>query len=238
MSDIFGRRALLFVAILCFTVGTILSAVAHEFPLLLTGRTIQGVGGGGIIALCLVITTDIVPLRQRPTYYTIVQLAWAVGSIVGPVVGGSIADHITWRWVFYINLPFCGMGLLLVPWVVRLRAKRGTLTERILRVDWIGVILFNASLCSFLMGITWGGTQFPWSSWHTLVPIVVGVAGVIAALVWEQYFAKAPFLNLSLFRGYSSLAAYFCIFLQGAVVGPSALLQHHPSPSFAAHHTI
>lgn len=218
MSDIFSRRILLFVAVFSFTLGTVLSAAARGFPMLLAGRTVQGFGGGGIIALCLVITTDMVPLRQRPAYYTIVQMAWAIGSVAGPVVGGAIADNISWRWVFYINLPFCCMGMLLVPCVVRIHAKRGTMYERLLQIDWVGVALFNGSVCGFLMGITWGGIQFPWRSWHTVVPIVVGVVGVAGALVWERYFAKHPFVNLSLFRDHSSQAAYACICLQGAVV--------------------
>lgn len=82
-----------------FTVGTALCAAANDFTVMLTGRTIQGIGGGGIITLCQVIFCDIVPLRQRPKYFSIVLGAWSIGTIVGPVIGGALVEHTTWRWV-------------------------------------------------------------------------------------------------------------------------------------------
>ncbi|KAJ5081198.1 major facilitator superfamily domain-containing protein [Penicillium angulare] len=218
LSDIFGRRPLLFLVVVVFTIGTILCSVSHSFSLLLTGRSLQGVGGGGIMAACLVITTDIVPLRQRPTYYAIVQMAWALGTLVGPLIGGAIAQNITWRWIFYINLPFCGIGIVVVPLTVRLDAERPTITERLALVDWIGGFLFISSFCAFLIGITWGGNQFDWSSWRTFVPIIIGLLGIVSSMVWEAYGAKRPFLPMSLFSNLSSIISYLCALLQGALM--------------------
>jgi MFS family permease len=218
LSDIFGRRLILTLVVALFTLGTILCSVSHSFGLLLTGRSLQGVGGGGIMAGCLVITTDIVPLRQRPTYYAIVQMAWAIGTLVGPLVGGIIAQSIIWRWIFYINLPFCAIGLLLVPLTVRLTAERPSILERLALVDWIGGSLFISSLCAFLVGITWGGNQFPWSSWRTFVPIIVGFVGLIGSGVWETFGAKRPFIPMTLFISISSVISYICACLQGALV--------------------
>lgn len=97
LSDVFGRRQLLFLSVLLFTVGTVVCCVAISFTQLLAGRSVQGIGGGGTLSLGLVIMTDIVPLRQRPTYNGIIQIAWAVGTIMGPFIGGLFADHSTVR---------------------------------------------------------------------------------------------------------------------------------------------
>ncbi|KAL5392877.1 hypothetical protein DPSP01_000572 [Paraphaeosphaeria sporulosa] len=218
LSDAFGRRQLLFSSLLLFTIGTVLCCLAENFRTLLAGRSIQGVGGGGALSLVLVIMTDIVPLRQRPKYYSLIQLAWAVGLLSGPIAGGGFAEHTTWRWIFYINFPFCGIGLAMVPFVVRLRAQRASLQDRLMKTDWLGAFLFISSTCSFLIGITWGGTQYPWNSWRTIVPIVLGVAGIVATLCWERHGAPQPFLRLWLFKDHAATAAYACSVLQGLLM--------------------
>ena len=176
LSDIFGRRLFYLISLAFFTIGTLLCCLSQNFTELLAGRSIQGIGGGGLLSLGLVIVTDIVPLRQRPIYVGINQIAWALGSVSGPLIGGLFVQHTTWRWIFYINFPFCGIGFLTVPLVMRLRANRASVRDRLLHdVDWIGGFLFVSSTCSFLIGVTWGGAQYPWTSWRTLVPMIVGV---------------------------------------------------------------
>ncbi|KAK5996431.1 MFS transporter L2 [Cladobotryum mycophilum] len=217
-SDDFGRRPLLFLSVGLFTLGTIICCVAQDFPTLLAGRAIQGIGGSGCISLNNVILTDIVPMRQRPVYIALTGLSWAVGSVTGPLIGGAVAQHSTWRWVFYLNFPFCAIGLAIIPLSVKLSAKRPSVSTRLLRFDWIGMVAFTASASSFLIGITWGGSQFPWGSWHTVVPIIVGVAGLVAAGVWEVYGTERPFIRVSLLCTRSQIAAYFCAILQGIVL--------------------
>lgn len=146
------------------------------------------------------------------------MVAQAVGLITGPMAGGGFAEYSTWRWVFYINFPFCAIGLAMVPFVIRLKAQRASLRERIFRTDWIGASLFISSTCSFLIGITWGGTQYPWDSWRTVMPIVLGVAGIMVTLCWERYGASQPFLRVWLFQNHAAMAAYSCAVLQGLLV--------------------
>ena len=226
LSDIFGRRLLYLISLAFFAIGTLLCCLSHNFKYFLAGRSIQGIGGGGLLALGLVILTDIVPLRQRPIFLGVNQLSWAIGSITGPLIGGLLVQHTTWRWIFYLNFPFCGVGFVTVPLVVRLHAERGSVKERLLSVDWLGGFLFVSSTCSFLIGITWGGTQYPWSSWRTLTPLIVGFAGIIGTILWECYGAPTPFLRLELFNSYSAVSAYIGAALQGLLVckSHSALL--------------
>ena len=206
------------ISIVFFTVGSIIICTCHDFTQMLAGRSIQGVGGGGVITLVLIICTDIVPLRQRPKYVGLIQLTWAFGSIIGPLVGGLLAQHTTWRWIFYINFPFCGIGLIMVPLVVRLKAKRTSIKSRLRSVDWVGGTLFMGSLISFLIGLTWGGIQFPWNSFQTLLPLLIGFVGIFIALAWEKWGTEEPFLRLTLFRNWSGVASYICATIQGLLV--------------------
>lgn len=212
--------------------GTIVCCSAQGFTRLLAGRAVQGVGGGGIVVLTLVVMTDIVPLRQRPKYNALIQLAWAFGTITGPLIGGLIAQHTTWRWVFYLNFPFCGVGLALIFLTVRLQTQRTSLKQKIIRVDWIGGFIFTASMTSFLIGITWGGLQFPWSSFRTIVPLVLGAVGTLASFAWEVWGTKTPFLRLFLFNSRSAVLAYACSLLQGLLV--SRILRNQVSLSNGA----
>lgn len=105
LSDLFGRKELLLLAILFFTIGTLLCApLADDFTVFLVGRCLQGIGGGGIITMGQVIFADIIPLRQRPKYFSIVLAAWALGSVLGPLTGGLFVERLSWRWCFYINV--------------------------------------------------------------------------------------------------------------------------------------
>jgi MFS family permease len=223
LSDDFGRSQLLFLSVVLFAIGTLVCAVSHNFTQLLAGRSVQGIGGGGILSLNNVILTDVFPLRQRPLYIAFTQIAWAIGTITGPLIGGLFAQHSTWRWVFYINFPFCAIGMGLVPFAVKLYAERPSLKERFLQLDWFGMALFLTSTCSLLVGITTGGTQFPWNSWRTLIPVMSGLVGLVLALAWERFSAPKPFLRLSLFQTHSANAAYCCTVLQGLLVSISGV---------------
>jgi MFS family permease len=216
LSDLFGRKEMLLLSIFFFTLGTLLCApLAHDFTVLLAGRCLQGIGGGGIITMGQVIFADIIPLRQRPKYFSIVLGAWALGSVLGPLMGGLFVEHLSWRWCFYINFPFCALGFITVPIFIKLRTEKTTLVSKLARVDWVGGILFIGGATSFLIGLSWAGIQHPWSSVQTLAPLFVGVSAVIAAIAWEIFYAREPFLRPALFSSPSAIAAYLCAFGQG-----------------------
>jgi predicted membrane channel-forming protein YqfA (hemolysin III family) len=114
--------------------------------------------------------------------------------------------------------PFCFIGFVTIPLVLTLKPRTSSLKEKLARVDWTGGFFFISSCTAFLIAISWGGTQEPWSSWRTLVPLLLGILGIIGTLVWEGYGAKEPFLKRSLFEGVSSYAAYFGAMVQGLLV--------------------
>ncbi len=114
--------------------------------------------------------------------------------------------------------PFCGAGLVLVPWVVRLQPRPATMGEKLRRVDWLGSLFFTASATLFLIAISWGGAQYRWDSATTLLPLCIGASGLVLTLIYESFLASVPFLRLSLFRNVASVAAYICGAFQGLVV--------------------
>ena len=217
LSNAFGRRSIFIVSIILLTAGTLICCLAQNFAVLLLGRTVQGIGSGGIITSNLVIITDIVPLRQRAKYYGITQVALAGGMVAGPLIGGAIAQSTTWRWLFYINFPFCVAGLVTAPWMIRVHENESenytsTISQRnifaIIRgIDWIGLGLFIVSTTSFLIAITWGGHDYAWSAYQTLLPMLLGLAGIGVTLGWEFKYATAPFIRPDMLRSRSLLTA-------------------------------
>lgn len=117
-----------------------------------------------------------------------------------------------------MNFPFCALGLVLVPLVVKLKSRRSSVKEKLIRVDWFGGFIFVASFTSFLIGLTWGGVQFSWSSFRTLVPLLIGILGIGATFTWEKWGAKQPFIRLPIFDSLSTVAMYICAMVQGLLV--------------------
>ncbi|KAF2818241.1 MFS general substrate transporter [Ophiobolus disseminans] len=212
-SHCFGRKRQLVLSLVLFTFGTALCAVAYNFTIMLIGRCVQGIGGGGIIAMTQVIFCDMIPLRQQPRYFSIVLASWSIGSIIGPVVGGSLVQTSTWRWCFHINFPFCIVGLVATEFFIR--DSDFAFEARPRRMDWLGALLFVGGLTSFLVGISWGGTQYPWTSAATLAPTIIGALGCVAFVVWQVHIKPDSLLPMSLFGNASAIAAFYCALVNG-----------------------
>jgi MFS family permease len=219
ISQTFGRQQLLVLSLLFFTVGTVLCSVSKDFTMLLTGRSIQGVGGGGIITLTQVIFCDIVPLRQRPKYFPLVLGSWSVGSILGPLIGGVLTEKASWRWCFHLNYPFCGIGFIVAIMFVRLnRVAEITLAQKLKQTDWIGVFIFIGGMTSFLVGLSWGGIQHPWDSVATLAPILAGLFALVVFCWWQRFAQPHSLLPMSIFYNWSAIAAFYCALVNGLIV--------------------
>ncbi|KAF3391627.1 hypothetical protein F1880_007766 [Penicillium rolfsii] len=218
LSNIFGRRPMILIAILFFGVGAIIAAVGHSFTYMLVGRTIQGVGGGGIIALSEIVVTDLIPLRYRGQYFGILSAMWSLGSVTGPILGGGFAENVTWRWIFYINFPFIGVSVVLVILFLKLSIIPSSLVEKLRRIDYIGTVLFVGSMSSFLIPLTWGGVSYPWDSWRTLVPLIIGAAGLLVFSFYEYRFATDPIIPPKVFRNRTATVSFIGSILQGLVL--------------------
>lgn len=218
LSHSFGRKPILLLAIILFTVGAIVAALAQNVTALLAGRTIQGVGGGGIIALFEVLITDLVPLRQRGKWFGYQSAVGAVGTVIGPVVGGALAQHVSWRWIFWINVPICAVGLVAVVAFLRLNKRAGSITSKVWSFDWLGAVLLTASATSFLMPVSWGGVMFPWSSWRTILPLVLGSFGLVLFVYYEARMADEPVVRIAIFQSRTSVVGYIGTLIHGIIL--------------------
>jgi MFS family permease len=225
-SHIFGRKALIYVSLAFFLAGSIVPAVAHNFTVVLVGRAIQGVGGGGIISLTELVVVDTVPLRERGKWFSFFGAMWSLGTVAGPLLGGGFAQNVSWRWVFWINLPFLALGAALITIFLKLHQRPGDFMSKLREVDWIGIVLFLASTTGFLIPITWGGVQYPWDSWRTLVPLIVCALGMCAFVVHQEYFAPYPLIRTSIFKTKSAAILYITTTVHGIILW--AILYYMP----------
>nr|KMM68572.1 drug resistance transporter [Coccidioides posadasii RMSCC 3488] len=226
LSNIFGRKPLILTAIAFFLAGSLVAGLAQNFTHMLVGRSIQGVGGGGLIALSEIIVTDLVPLRLRGQYFGILSAMWSVGSVTGPILGGGFSQDVSWRWIFYINFPFIGFGIVFVILFLKLNFLPSSLMSKLRRIDYVGSIIFIGSATSFLIPVTWGGVMYPWDSWRTLVPLIVGAVGLIAFFVYETYFAAEPMIPITIFATRTAILTYIETVLHGLVLCQGVLPNH------------
>ncbi|THG93859.1 hypothetical protein EW026_g7491 [Hermanssonia centrifuga] len=179
---------------------------------LIAARTVQGAGGGAIQAVASIIISDLVSLKERGVYNSLIGLTWGVACTLGPLVGGAFAQQGNWRWIFYMNLPIAGLSAALVFFSLKLRKPEGRTREKLARMDWVGNILIIASTSACIIGLTWGGIQYAWNSAHVLGPFIVGLCGIGAFLYYEAKFAKYPMAPLSLISNGTSISGYAQIF--------------------------
>ncbi|KAJ5371734.1 hypothetical protein N7517_003740 [Penicillium concentricum] len=217
-SNIFGRRPMIMISLLFFCVGAVIAAIANNFTYMLVGRSIQGVGGGGIISLSEVIITDLVPLRWRGQYFGILSAMWSVGSVTGPILGGGFSENVSWRWIFYINFPFIGVGGILVILFLNLKLAPSSLVEKLRRINYFGTVLFVGSMSSFLIPLSWGGISYDWDSWQTLAPLCIGGVGLIVFGFYEYYFASDPIVPPVIFQNRTAIASFIGSVLQGLIL--------------------
>ncbi|KAI0656482.1 MFS multidrug transporter [Cubamyces menziesii] len=217
LADVFGRRPIMMISVAFFFVGSALSGSAQNMNMLIAARTIQGVGGGGIINMSSIIVSDLVPLVERGAYQGMVVLAWAFAAAIGPVVGGSLAQKASWRWLFYINLPLAGIAFILVAIFLRVRTPEGTLRQKLGRVDWVGNGIVVAGTTLALIALTWGGITYPWVSTHVLAPLIIGGVLIVSFFLYETFVPREPTLPLDVIKNRTSLGGYFETFFHGII---------------------
>ncbi|KAL3427633.1 MFS multidrug transporter [Phlyctema vagabunda] len=215
LSEIFGRKYCLLVALTIFTIASVLCAAAQDIFWLIGARVFQGLGAGGINALCTIIIADMVALRERSKYVGFLGLVSSVALISGYILGASISERSTWRLVFYINLPVCIPTIVGLLKFLHLQATPLTLKENLLRADWIGMVILTSSLISLLFGVTSGGVLYSWSSANVLSALIAGGVGVIIFALHESFTAKYPMMPPRMFANRTSVSAYFSSFVLG-----------------------
>jgi EmrB/QacA subfamily drug resistance transporter len=194
LGDMYGRKPLFLAAILIFLAGSMLSGLSQSMSELIAFRALQGIGAGGLMVGAQAIIADIVPPRERGRYMGLIGAVFAVSSVAGPLLGGFLVEAISWRWVFFVNLP---VGVLAVI-VVAFRLHLHTPAQRH-AIDYLGAGLLTAGVSALVLFTTWGGTEYSWTSG---VIVGLGVASIVllGAFVWNERRAVEPIIPLGLFR--------------------------------------
>jgi EmrB/QacA subfamily drug resistance transporter len=194
LGDMYGRKPVFLAAIVVFLVGSMLAGLSESMTQLIAFRFLQGVGAGGLMVSAQAIIGDIVPPRQRGRYMGLIGSVFAVASVAGPLLGGFFVDQISWRWVFYVNMPIGVIAILIVIFKLQLRTPHNRHS-----IDYLGATLLSGGVAALILLTSWGGVEYGWGS--SLI-IALGVAGVLllAAFVWQERRAHEPIIPLALFR--------------------------------------
>jgi EmrB/QacA subfamily drug resistance transporter len=194
LSDIYGRKVLFQTAVVAFVIGSLLSGVSQSMLQLVLFRGVQGLGAGGLMAMAQAIIGDVVSPRERGRYQGYFGGVFAIASVAGPLLGGVFVDHLTWRWVFYINIPLGILALIVTSLVLRVPYKR---LEH--SIDYAGTALMVGGVSCLLLVTTWGGNEYAWSS-PMILGLAIAGAVLVVAFVLQESRAEEPLLPLRLFR--------------------------------------
>jgi EmrB/QacA subfamily drug resistance transporter len=192
LSDIYGRRGMMLVALGVFMAGSAASAAAPSMLMLILGRGLQGIGGGGIVPLTQSIIADAVPPRERGYYQAYTGSVWIVAGAAGPILGGVIAEHLHWSMIFWLNVP---LGLAAAMLSSR-QLKLVPVHERAHKIDVTGAVLMMASAVTLLLALTWGGTRYAWLSQQIFVLLIAAVV-LTAVFIWWVLRTPEPFLPVA-----------------------------------------
>jgi EmrB/QacA subfamily drug resistance transporter len=205
LSDIYGRRKPLLVALVVFAAASALCALAGNLGQLVAARALQGIGGAGLMTMAQAAIADVVSPRERGRYQGYMASTWGIASIAGPIVGGWITDTLSWRWIFWLNLPTALVAMLLCDRALRLLHPRA----RQARIDWAGAGLLTAAVSAWLLALSWGGVEMPWTAPPIFLLVALGLA-LVALLARQERRFPDPLLPPRLFAS--------AVFVRGVAV--------------------
>ncbi|KAI3400703.1 hypothetical protein diail_1912 [Diaporthe ilicicola] len=205
------------VSCILFGAGSIMGALPKTFTLLLAGSTVMGIGRKpnppetprGILWLPQFRLTDLL---------SFLTTAWAIGTVSGPFMGAALTQKASWRWIFWCMVPFSAAGGVAITLCLNQTPIPGSFRSKMARFDWIGATVLTGSTTSFLVGVVWGGIQYPWDDWRSWFPIIEGIQGIVGILVYEFFFAKEPMVPPEIFNNRTSIICFILGIIHGAVL--------------------
>ncbi|KAK4234039.1 major facilitator superfamily domain-containing protein [Achaetomium macrosporum] len=221
LADIWGRRHLMMVAVVVFGVGSAVAGYANSCAVLVLGRIVQGMGSGGIDLFAELILCDIIPLKKRGHYVAIKAAVYALGTTVGPLLGGVFAQT-NWRWCFGINLPICIIALVLMWFWLQLNSgeswKGQSVLQQMGRVDYVGLILLTTSVVLILCALSLAGTVYAWSDATIVAALAGGSSGIVVFIFWERCRRCAhPIMAPHVFSNRTTIAALIVTTVHGFI---------------------
>ena len=232
LSDIWGRKPTIVMAACIFFIGSALSGASVSITMLIVGRAVQGVGGGGLITLVNICISDLFSMRNRATYFGIIGMVWALASAIGPIMGGALTEKVSFRWCFYINrefsfpfqtklaehvVPCTGVAIVIFIFFLDLKTPKTPLWAGLKAIDWQGSLAIVGGTLMLLLGLEFGGITFPWKSATVICLIIFGILTMVLFFFNEYFLAKYPVMPFHLFRSTSNVASLLVCFVHGFV---------------------
>jgi EmrB/QacA subfamily drug resistance transporter len=217
VSDIFGRKPCLLVTNVIFFIGSLLAAVSVNMNMLIAARVVQGIGGGGLIVLVNITISDLFAMRERGAYFGIIGGVWALASSLGPIIGGLFTQKVSWRWCFYINLPLDGLAFVIILFVLDVKTPKTPLVKGLKAVDWLGSLAMVGGTIMLLLGLEFGGINFPWHSATVICLILFGALTIGFFFFIEYRLAPYPLMPMDIFSKRSNIAALGVCFFHSFV---------------------
>ncbi|QMW44014.1 hypothetical protein G4B11_007384 [Aspergillus flavus] len=217
LSDIWGRKPILLVAVLWFMFSSIVCAAAVNMRMLIAGRALQGIAGGGLLQLVMIVVSDLFSVRSRSLYMGILEFMWTISGGLGPILGGVFSEYLSWRWNFWINLPICGLAFILLFFYLNVHNPKTRVTDGLKAIDWLGSLSIIGFTLMVLLGLNFGGETFAWNSPQVICLIVFGSLFSIIFFCGEKYVAKYPLMPLKMLKHRSNIAVSLVTLFHGAV---------------------
>ncbi|KAF2673139.1 MFS general substrate transporter [Microthyrium microscopicum] len=214
-----SRRVTISVILVFFMAGIIVSSLAKETWVLILGRAIQGIGAGGIVALTYVLMADLFTLQERAKFISYLTLVYLVGTITGPLIGGGFSDRVSWRWIFWFQMPLTALAMILVPIFTKSVQVPLTKKQILAGIDWVGMTGFGIGLSLFLIIFSASGVSWPWKHWRTIVGLILG-ALILVATFSLSYLSKMkvrPMIPLVVIKDRTAAINFFGSFSQGMI---------------------
>jgi EmrB/QacA subfamily drug resistance transporter len=212
LGDLYGRRIMYMSSIVIFLIGSALAGLSQNMDQLIAFRAIQGLGAGGLMVGAMAIIGDLIPPRDRGRYQALIGGMMPIAFVGGPLIGGVLTDDLSWRWVFYINLPLGVAALVVTGLFMHLPRHRIKA-----RIDYIGAILLTVGVVSLTLAASWAGSEYAWGSWQIITLFVAAVVFLVGFVYAEGKVAE-PILPPRLFRSRNFSVAQVLSFLVGAAM--------------------
>ncbi|KAI8957048.1 MFS general substrate transporter [Daldinia sp. FL1419] len=230
LSDIWSRKVILLIGLAIFFFGSLASSLSQTVTQLIVFRCFTGIGGGGLMTVAQLIVSDVVPLRERGKYQGILGAVVALANGIGPVIGGSLSSisEDSWRWIFRLNLPLTLLTTFCVIFIMPLKKVEGDWKLKLKAVDFLGILLTLAGVAVLMLGLTWGGSEYPWNSAAVIATLVIGFVLCVAFVLWQWRGPRYPLVPLHIFR--SKIVNGACLTM--AINGWNFVVQVYYIPSF------
>ncbi|KAG4443871.1 hypothetical protein IFR05_000637 [Cadophora sp. M221] len=225
ISDVVGRKYVLYVSIFLFGIGTIIFSTATNMNIIVAGRLIKGLGAGGLDVLQSIILCDITVMKERPRWLGVLSMANAVGAVSGPFIGGAFAEQVGWTWLGWMNLITVGIAAVLAFFFLHLTPIEGDIKDKMRKLDWYGFGLFTIIGTTIALPLSWANELYPWGSWQTIVPLVIGLLLLVPFWFVEKR-AAVPMIPYQIFDNVSFITGIISGFLYGSML--NAVLLYLP----------